>query len=351
MLQSSFFKIIDNHWRQDLPFVIYKKPNQSKIVAQMQRDSKLYSHFNFSESGFVFGPFINQQEQTVWFPDNKSNFLKIDFQELKNFKNSFSKINSDNAIKKKHISIVDKAIKALKNQTLQKVVISRSESQLIKEQQPLDWFQRIATLYPNTFCYCWYHPKVGMWLGATPETLIQLQKKSFKTMALAGTMPYEGAIDVNWGEKEKEEQQFVVDSVLAALKSVVSSIQVGETSTQKAGSLLHLKTLLQGELKSPDDLETLINVLHPTSAVCGLPKQEAQNFILDNEGYNRKYYTGFLGVFNPKTTTSLFVNLRCMEVFQKTVSIYVGGGITSLSNSEQEWQETVNKSQIMKAVL
>src|SRR5690606_16197073 len=120
------------------------------------------------------------------------------------------------------------------------------------------------------------------------------------------------------------------------------------------------------------NLKNLIAALHPTPAVCGLPKIEAREFILKNENYDREFYTGFLGEINmpqevrrssnrrnqenqayssivPKT--SLFVNLRCMKLTEDSVEIFVGGGITKESIPEAEWEETQNKAGTMKAVL
>jgi len=95
--------------------------------------------------------------------------------------------------------------------------------------------------------------------------------------------------------------------------------------------------------------------LHPTPAVCGLPKNEAKSFILENENYDRKYYTGFLGELNSDVnginTSSLYVNLRCMEIAKDEAIIYVGGGITKDSIPEKEWEETVRKTATMKKVL
>jgi len=190
-----------------------------------------------------------------------------------------------------------------------------------------------------------------MWLGATPETLIQFEKNNFETMALAGTMPFENTVEVTWGEKEKEEQQYVVDSIVSELEKVTSTLSIGATKTQKAGSLLHLKTPISGTLNSIDSIQILIKVLHPTPAVCGLPKKASKNYILENENYDRKYYTGFLGNIDPKRNSHLFVNLRCMELEGSKAHIYVGGGITELSDPQKEWVETTNKSQIMKRIL
>ncbi|MDZ7613679.1 MAG: chorismate-binding protein [Flavobacteriaceae bacterium] len=88
-----------------------------------------------------------------------------------------------------------------------------------------------------------------------------------------------------------------------------------------------------------------------------MPKETARNFIMEHEGYDRSFYTGFLGEINlnsgdeKSASTHLFVNLRCMELFEDKAVIFVGGGITSDSIKEKEWEETVAKSATMKAIL
>ena len=182
-----------------------------------------------------------------------------------------------------------------------------------------------------------------MWLGATPETLLKIEDQRLSTMALAGTQTYHGTLDVNWSDKEKNEQQLVTDFINSSLEPFAERIAVSMPSTVKAGNLLHLKTDISGLLVSNSEiLHSLLLKLHPTPAVCGLPKIEAMQFILDNENYNREFYSGFLGELNkeakvePRTSrrnienrayainkrvTHLFVNLRCMQVNRDEVFI------------------------------
>ena len=136
--------------------------------------------------------------------------------------------------------------------------------------------------------------------------------------------------------------------------------------------MLHFQTDVNARLKQNISLSALIKNLHPTPATCGLPKDNAKSFILENENYNRKYYTGFLGELNfkqkstrnknrrnvennayalIKNETNLYVNLRCMQIKNNKATLYVGGGITKDSNPELEWQETVNKTNTMKSIL
>ena len=207
----------------------------------------------------------------------------------------------------------------------------------------------------------------------TALILLKIEGNQFSIMALAGTQSYAGSLDVEWQDKELQEQQFVTDFILKNIETQVSAIKVSKLETVKAGNLLHLRTLIKGHLNlNTLNFEHLVKSLHPTPAVCGLPKQNAKTFILENENYNRAFYTGFLGELNfnvvtkPRTgqrnvenrayavkrkSTQLYVNLRCMQLEDATINIYIGGGITETSNPEREWEETVAKSLVVKKVL
>lgn len=143
---------------------------------------------------------------------------------------------------------------------------------------------------------------------------------------------------------------------MSQLKKEVEIITASDSYTIRAGNLLHLRTDVQGELKPNTELKKCIDILHPTPAVCGLPKDLAKVFIEENEGYNREFYTGYLGEINydfntNEIATNLFVNLRCMKIVNQQATIFVGCGITKDSDPDAEWEETVNKSKIMRQVL
>ena len=99
--------------------------------------------------------------------------------------------------------------------------------------------------------------------------------------------------------------------------------------TATAGELAHLRTDIRFALPSTGMLGSLLRALHPTPAVCGLPKDEAFRFIGAHEGYDRSYYAGFLGRLSPGGHTALYVNLRCMACSGETGAfrLYAGGGL------------------------
>jgi isochorismate synthase len=255
------------------------------------------------------------------------------------------------------MQMVEKALEKIRASNLQKVVLSREELLEISNFDLVQIYNRLLATYSNAFVYVWFHPKVGLWLGASPETLLNLEGSVFKTMSLAGTQLYIKNQTAVWKSKELEEQQLVTNFIENQLQEIAVSLEIDGTETVKAGSLLHLRTKVSGVLKGTSTLKELIRSLHPTPAVCGLPREVARKFLLKNEGYDRSFYTGFLGELNlqnpklNKKSSLLFVNLRCMKVQNNKAAIFVGGGITKDSSPEKEWEETASKAKTMKLVL
>lgn len=371
MTSEDFFARIESQYINQLPFVAYRKPCENTLNALLQSTDHLHKISDFSEKGFVFAPF-DDAETSILIPLEGSDFLTINSEIATAVEPSeIATVIDDNA-KRQHVNSVSKAVDAIKTGTFEKVVLSRQEEVLLSKSNPLQLFKNLLNTYSSSFIYCWYHPEVGFWLGATPETLIKIEGNQFSVMALAGTQVYKGHLDVIWDDKEIQEQKFVTDFIVESLKYLVDNLKISETETVKAGSLVHLKTMISARLKPGSSLSSVIKVVHPTPAVCGVPKKVAKQFILENEHYNREFYTGFLGELNfevtaapragkrnienraytiTKKSTKLYVNLRCMQLKNNMALIYVGGGITANSNPESEWEETVSKSLIIKNIL
>ena len=348
---SLIFNNILNSYTKELPFVVYRKPNSEIVSGFFQENNDLFFTKNYTESGFVFAPF-NDKKDAILIPKNQSNFLQEKNVGDCNIEFNDCLLNSEFS-KENHIELLDKTLDAIYKGDFKKLVISRKESVELKHFNLLETYQKLLLKYSNALVYVWFHPRVGLWLGATPETLLNATGNSFKTMSLAGTQVYEGTEKVTWKSKEIEEQLLVTEFIKDKLSSISTNLQIGNVETTKAGNLLHLKTKISGKLNNINSsIKTLIKALHPTPAVCGLPREKAKKFIIKNENYKRTFYTGFLGELNLKDQKStLYVNLRCMEIIRNSAKIFIGGGITKDSNPEKEWEETVNKSKVMKTVL
>lgn len=371
MNSESFFETLEQHYKNNLPFVVYSRPINSVLKCWLQKDDKLYKTTSFTESGFVFAPF-NLNDNSILFPQENCTYSEIESDNLKVENVKTSEITNIEKHKVQHIDLVSKGIKNIIEGGLKKVVLSRCETRSLQDKNPITIFKRLFNTYKNAMVYCWFHPKVGLWIGATPELLFKVEGKRLTTISLAGTQAFNGNETANWTDKEFEEQQIVTDFITDQIKPYTNTINVSNVETVRAGNLLHLKTRIVSVVKDDAELKPIIEALHPTPAVCGFPKDEAKAFILNNENYNRAFYTGFLGELNlkqattrntnrrnvennaysvVKTQSNFYVNLRCMQIKDSKANIYVGGGITRDSDPKQEWEETVNKTATMLSVI
>ena len=203
-----------------------------------------------------------------------------------------------------------------------------------------------------------------MWLTATPEILLEGIGNQWRTIALAGTMKLEGddllgeGEHMTWSTKNIQEQRYVATYLTNCLERAADDIHEEGPRTVRAANLVHLRSDFTFTLSDNERVGDVLQLLHPTPAVCGLPKQDAYDFILSNEHTPRLYYSGFMGPLNLKSQTSnlksethLYVSLRCMQVTDTQYRLYAGGGLLKDSVEEQEWMETEAKMETMRRVL
>lgn len=349
-------KKIEQCLSKQLPFIIYKKPNETVRYALFQKNDDLKTTNVLKEACFVFAPF-DSEEKVVFYLD-ECELIKDDSVVEVRFDSDEIDLENPKVDKNSHLSLVQKGIEAIKQGLMEKVVLSRKEEVALDESDYLLYYERFLKKYPSAFVYWFYHPKVGMWMGATPEQLVQMNDNIINTVALAATQIDKGLklTKVVWGDKEKDEQQIVTDFIRAAISPYVVQMKQTTPYTHRAGTLLHIKTDIEAVLKTASDAYAVVEALHPTPALCGYPKENAKAFIIKNEGYEREFYGGFLGEWNfnnldylPKS--DLFVNLRCMKIEGNKGFLYLGGGVNKDSVPENEYFETVNKSKTVKSIL
>jgi isochorismate synthase len=337
---------VEAQYQKELPFVVFRKPHESQVKAYLQSDATRFTTADFHDEGFVFASFEGTNNYCI--PAKTAQVLESKFEALN--VSLFSLDNSfPDASKIDFEARVAKAVSCIQLGNFEKVVLSRKEPAAWPEVTLSAIIDRLFSLYPTAFCYAWYHPETGLWMGASPEQLVKIQDQTIHTIALAGTQKYTD--NPSWGAKEKQEQQVVTDYLVEQLQPFCAQLELIGPYTQQAGALLHLKTEIRAQLHAGFSLQNLLHTLHPTPAVCGLPKAKALQFIVQEEGYDRQFYSGFLGEICPNNQVDLFVNLRCMQRVHEQAHIYVGCGITSGSVPDLEFAETVHKSQTMKQVL
>ena len=261
--------------------------------------------------------------------------------------------------------MVSNAINQIENGEVQKVVLSRTKNITLPDTfEVIEAFQKLCVVYPNAFVSLVYLPEFQcFWLGATPETLVIMDKDGkFRTMSLAGTQSAVGTNDENlsvgeirWSHKEIEEQALVSRYIIECFKKIrLREYQESGPKTVQAGNLMHLRTDYMVDTQAlgfPQLGTVMLELLHPTSAVCGMPKASALRIIAEQELHDREFYSGFLGPVNIREESHLFVNLRTMKIVGKEATFYAGCGITEDSNPVKEWYETEMKIETLISVV
>ena len=234
-----------------------------------------------------------------------------------------------------------------------KLVLSRK--QLIPRQEGFSIgksFLAAVTRYIRSFVYLCHTPQTGTWMGSTPEILLSGKQCDWHTVALAGTQPLSnGKVEEQWNPKNRHEQRLVAQYIHDQLQTLGIEGKEQGPYPVRAGEVCHLKSDFYFSLPDPALVGELLERLHPTPAVCGLPKAWALRFIQAAEGYDRTYYSGFIGWLDPKGHSDLYVNLRCMQIKPTHFELYAGGGLLGASQLTEEWQETEIKLNTMRRLI
>lgn len=338
-------------------FAIYRLPGETQCTLIDLTIPKpfLFSMLNESlaAEGFVVFPFDEQQQKGWWF--TITDLLKINVDSIRNIPvtNTKNIINISQKGYNEYASNFITLMNALKTEKVKKVILSRIIQQDTELKENLSkLFQLLCTEHPGAFVYLVATPETGTWMGASPELLLNKQANEYTTVALAGTRNLNEMDPAKWNAKEIEEQN-VVSSYIDRLldKTNIGNYKKSGPAITKAGSVTHLKTTYKFSAEGiKDNLGSFLKDLHPTPALGGEPKETAMNLIRKVEKHNRKYYGGFIGPISGKEI-NLFVNIRCMEIENKNIKIYTGGGLTSDSELLQEWNETILKSQTLLSVI
>ncbi len=363
------------------PVAIWRLPQHDTIrgIVDLRPDQEIFADdLEDVISGFAVNPFLNHHPckpsmikadvNFTWKQDQKPILTinpVIGSKELDGLLNSKTQLRSQSEFRENKIPLdykqsVSQAIQQIREHQLDKVVISRYDDvRLPQGFDPMNVFWKACDSYTNAFVYVLFDKHQGLWLGATPESLLSLKdSRYFETVSLAGTQKLEDGQSLNtvgWTQKEIEEQAMVSRYIIECFKKIRlrEFTEIGP-KTVKAGNLAHLKTVYTVDMKevSMGQLGTvMMNLLHPTSAVCGMPLRPALNFIKSHESFNRELFSGFLGPVNINNDSNLFVNLRCMKISNGIGRFYAGAGITEDSIPENELVETDLKMQTLKRLI
>lgn len=353
---------IDSLIRQGRSFALWRIPGENTINFRMQTFGNPEILSDISElngkTGFVIAPFnVSERHPIVLIKPNcmdipedileiPQDMIEIPMQcstAIQTVKEEMDQYRKD------YVSFSIPLQKGIQD----KLVLSRSHTIQRKSiHSSGKSFFEACRRYMYSYVYLCHTPKTGTWMGGTPEILLSGEDTSWNTVALAGTQRLiNGELPKNWNQKNWKEQQLVASYIRRQLASIGIYPEEKGPFSARAGALSHLKSDFRFSLTDTKNLGDILKLLHPTPAVCGLPKEDAYKFILEHEGYDRGYYSGFIGWLAPFGKTDLYVNLRCVKIDRDRYTLFAGGGLLASSNMEEEWQETEDKMKTMQNIL
>ena len=336
-------------------FALYRLPHEDHATLIRQTEGEPAEYHSCVElngrRGFVMAPFQISEKQPILLirPDSVETVL-VD----SGFRESRGQV-PDSHISQEYAIDFANFHSQLVSGTFRKIVLARCADETSPDDiPPLELFQRACMLYPRMFIALVSTEKSGCWLTATPEILLEGKAEAWRTIALAGTMKLEGeqlngeGETVRWSTKNIQEQRIVATYITECLEQFTGDFHEEGPRTVRAANLVHLRSDFTFVLPDNQHLGNLLHTLHPTPAVCGLPKRETFEFITHNEHTPRRYYSGFMGMLDPAAETHLYVSLRCMNIEGNRYHLYAGGGLLKDSQEEQEWAETEAKLETMR---
>lgn len=317
----------------------FRLPNETKrYIFSASRVRKVTDIPN--SPGFLFAPFqFDGSFRFIVFENALESLPSFKFMNIREDKVS------SNLTKDEYRQYIETIKEFIGSDPQKKIVASRRK--IIKINNEVDvnlLFEILCQTYPAAYIFLISTPEFGTWVGASPELLLKKENEIIESVALAGTKIAHS--NECWNEKNLNEQQIVADYISAIFQQNGFTPKVSDRQTLLAGPVEHLCTRITAPSKN-GHVAKLLKELYPTPALCGYPKEVAMKLILDKEKDKRSLYGGFSGPVFENGNFSFYVTLRCISLIHDKITAFAGGGITGLSDPEEEWMETERKLNTM----
>lgn len=186
----------------------------------------------------------------------------------------------------------------------------------------------------------------------SPEIFVRIKGNRISSFPMKGTIDASvpDAENVILSDsKEAAEHATIVDLIRNDLSMVVEKVWVEkyryiDRIQTNDKTLLQVSSEIAGIL--PGDFDgrygDLLLKMLPAGSITGAPKPSTLQIIEAAENYDRGYYTGVMGYFDGQNFESA-VMIRFIENQHGNFVFKSGGGITALSNAQNEYQELIDK--------
>ena len=189
-------------------------------------------------------------------------------------------------------------------------------------------------------------------VGAAPETVASRSGGVVHATAVGGTVargetPEEQealAARLLGSEKDAAEHRIALDDMMARLGALSDDVEAeAEPHVLTLARIQHLETRIRARVPRGTSVLRVLEALHPTPAVCGLPRERALEFLGRAERFARGWYAGPVGWFDAGGDGVFAPALRCAVAHRDRWRLFAGAGLVAGSDPAFEWDETTIK--------
>lgn len=314
---------------------------------------------SFNEVRFVI-------PQVEFYNKKNKNFVRLNYNQINELRDFFKNFeaNSNNPFKNKLLQTsfypekntwsekINKCLKLFENNKLKKIVLSRRAELIFKNDIDLyELFINLRSQSLNSYNFYYSFENNSAFMGISPERLFKKTGTILFSDSLAGTrargknkiddLELENKLLRN--EKELIEHDFVTKSIIKSLKTISEDVEtLSNINIKKFKNVQHLYSQIKAKLKQNISIEEILNVLHPTPAVGGVPKEKSIEYINELEKFDRGWYAAPIGYIS-NDNSEFCVGIRSGLAIENKLYIYTGAGIVPGSVPEYEWEELNKK--------
>jgi menaquinone-specific isochorismate synthase len=257
-------------------------------------------------------------------------------------------------------AMVSAAVTNMKTFDIEKVVLARElrltfNDKVISE----NVVENLLNEQPSSYIFS-FESGSDCFIGATPERLMKKRGNELFSTCLAGSIARgkdrledeKLEQELLNDEKNRMEHQYVVSMITEALSPVCASLHVpSEPVIMKNRHIQHLYTPVQGTCDENVSIFDIVDKLHPTPAMGGLPKEKAVVMIREIENLERGFYAAPLGWTDSYGNGEFAVGIRSALLQGREASLFAGCGVLPDSTPESEYHETGIKFNPMLSAL
>jgi isochorismate synthase len=250
---------------------------------------------------------------------------------------------------------------AIRNNSISKAVLARTlDVELSGSVDPVDIVSHLWEVSRGSYAFLFEPVPGSTLLGAAPETVATLRDGVFHATAVAGSIrrgetireQADLAAQLLASEKDRVEQRIALNDMVARLETVAHQIRTDpQPHVLTLSRIQHLETEIRASVPAEVGILDLLRLLHPTPAVCGLPRDSAMAFLSEEEPFERGWYAGPVGLFDAEGNGIFVPALRTGVSTGSGWRLFAGAGIVEGSVPALEWEETAIKFELMLEAL